>query len=368
MSIFKHHEQCAQKLLRLSEFLSNVSGAAKADVDEETDRYSLWAGNVGANQFGTSHTFSLDYRLREASFYRDQVVNLLAALERHLDKAIAVQQGSFPDLDGDSESGTETSSLDLGEEEATDAVDNSNWDISDTDSDLPLNGQTSAHDATKLDSVQESSSDSVSLHGIRHIIDCLYQLPLRRPAPISRIREESEHELRCFEHFDIAHVREKFPQLAEPVAKRLGKLITRRRQLLLYRKKHQEKLQTALATANELAAAAVPVKKETKSAEKDISEPTIRPTSQKTKITIHTKATTARVEHIAEDLGRIPESRPSTSVAASESTRKVRLYIPPRPAPKTEANDSSLVIERPEFFECNYCRLLPIITSDLAWK
>lgn len=42
-------------------------------VEDEFDKYKLWAGNVGASHSGKRYEISLDYRLREASFYKDQV-------------------------------------------------------------------------------------------------------------------------------------------------------------------------------------------------------------------------------------------------------------------------------------------------------
>ncbi|PVH93658.1 hypothetical protein DM02DRAFT_470415, partial [Periconia macrospinosa] len=130
----------------------------------------------------------------------------------------------------------------------------------------------------------------------------------------------SEHELSFYEPYDVLYVRDKFPSVDEAIATRLGKLITRRRQLLAYRKGHQDKIQKNInkthisqATTMKIATA---VQSATKSvAEQTASEPTIRAESQKTRITNLTKATTTM-----------------------------------------------------EFFECNYCRLLPNITSDLAWR
>lgn len=42
-------------------------------VQEEFDKYNIWAGNVGAAHAGKRYEISLDYRLREASFFKEQV-------------------------------------------------------------------------------------------------------------------------------------------------------------------------------------------------------------------------------------------------------------------------------------------------------
>ena len=46
-------------------------------VNDQLARFKIWAGNIGAHRKGRS---SLDYRLREASHIRDQVVRLLGDL------------------------------------------------------------------------------------------------------------------------------------------------------------------------------------------------------------------------------------------------------------------------------------------------
>jgi hypothetical protein len=42
-------------------------------AQEEFEKYKLWAGNVGASHSGKRYEISLDYRLREASFYKEKV-------------------------------------------------------------------------------------------------------------------------------------------------------------------------------------------------------------------------------------------------------------------------------------------------------
>jgi hypothetical protein len=44
-----------------------------SQVEDEFDKYKLWAGNVGAAHSGKRYEISLDYRLREASYYKIQV-------------------------------------------------------------------------------------------------------------------------------------------------------------------------------------------------------------------------------------------------------------------------------------------------------
>lgn len=72
MSIAQRHTDCYSALQELCKS-ANGSGLYHHDLLEEFDKYCLWAGNVGAGHSGKTYKLSLDYRLREASFYKDQV-------------------------------------------------------------------------------------------------------------------------------------------------------------------------------------------------------------------------------------------------------------------------------------------------------
>lgn len=43
-------------------------------IQNAFDKYKLWAGNLGAMHSGRQWKKSLDYRLREATFYKTQVL------------------------------------------------------------------------------------------------------------------------------------------------------------------------------------------------------------------------------------------------------------------------------------------------------
>jgi hypothetical protein len=52
-------------------------------LEQQNDRFRLWAGNIGARQIGKS---SLDYRLREASDVADMTSQLLYGLQTQLEQ------------------------------------------------------------------------------------------------------------------------------------------------------------------------------------------------------------------------------------------------------------------------------------------
>lgn len=81
------------------------------------------------------------------------------------------------------------------------------------------------------------------IDSIKHVIVSLYKLPVRRAAPVDRVRGSASRDVSLYQHFDVLYVRDKFPQADGRLVERLGKIISRRRQLLNYRITHTERLQ-----------------------------------------------------------------------------------------------------------------------------
>lgn len=81
----------ASHCMRLFEdVLSN--SAIDPEIGQQSDRFRLWAGNIGARQVGKS---SLDYRLREASDIADMVSQLLSGLQTQLDQLRVTERNSL---------------------------------------------------------------------------------------------------------------------------------------------------------------------------------------------------------------------------------------------------------------------------------
>lgn len=79
--ISTYHDRCVQSFTSL--IISAVNPVRDFGdqvspnwLSNEFDRYKVWAGNVGARHRGPRYYVSLDYRLSEASFYRQQVCRL----------------------------------------------------------------------------------------------------------------------------------------------------------------------------------------------------------------------------------------------------------------------------------------------------
>ncbi|KAG7285371.1 hypothetical protein NEMBOFW57_009998 [Staphylotrichum longicolle] len=150
---------------------------------------------------------SLEYRLRDASHVKSQVVNLLKDLIGLIEDASAIATGQKTPWDRQYPEAEESA---------------------DTDSD-------DGSPDTELGQIALDMAD---------VVNCLLRLTvaIRNPAPHDRYVKTQFVEASHFEPFDIKHVHSKFDQIQPWLAERLGTAITRRRQYLKYRQSHHEKL------------------------------------------------------------------------------------------------------------------------------
>ncbi|KAK3291886.1 uncharacterized protein B0H64DRAFT_408339 [Chaetomium fimeti] len=171
-------------------------------IQDEQTKFKVWAGNIGAHKTGTG---SLDYRLRDASPIKDQVIELLGELCDLLSQAIAIASGEKTPWDQ------------LDDEE----------DVEDDDTDSPT---------TEL--------GQIATEGVADVVDCLLRLSMtiRNPAPHDRFITYHLADTSYFEPFDIQHVQAKFSSVEPWLAERLGKATSRRRQYFRYRESHHVKL------------------------------------------------------------------------------------------------------------------------------
>lgn len=89
MSISSSFIQCLKSFNEFIEqikaaFYPHVEGLTVTGWEDELGRLRIWAANIGAHQTNQS---LLDFRLRDASHIREQVIELLAALMRRLEDA-----------------------------------------------------------------------------------------------------------------------------------------------------------------------------------------------------------------------------------------------------------------------------------------
>ncbi|KAL1635638.1 hypothetical protein SLS56_001691 [Neofusicoccum ribis] len=174
-----------------------------SDVDDETGRFRVWAGNIGAHQMGLR---LLDYRLRDASHIKSRVQSLLQDLYHIL-----------RDVSGEK----------------------TPWD-------KVLLGSDSA--SSDSESNSEDSDDDTELRqlavSIRKRVTLLLRvsMSIRNPAAHDQLRRPVNIDTSYYEQFDIGHVQSKFPNAPKALVVSLGKAISRRRQYFKYRESHAKKL------------------------------------------------------------------------------------------------------------------------------
>ncbi|KAE9375902.1 hypothetical protein N431DRAFT_481107 [Stipitochalara longipes BDJ] len=388
--ISTQHSKCYTSFQGLTDWLERQSfdfgegercGPARREVQEQLIKYRVWAGNVGAFHTGPRYRMSLDYRLREAPFYKDQILNLLDSLENTLRKAKSSTQNNrklvetIPETDN-----TPTLSLEPRDEDV-----DSPWDISDSDEDsqLPEDRKTISSDrniesikpTSKIQGIAQSTRKyplelPLLVQSIRHTVSCLYRIPIRRPAPIQRLKENATA-WSLYQHFDILHVQDKFPQISADVARRLGKSISRRRQLLRYRESHSEALgASSLEETNTIVEPLLEAYTANLENKPDNSAPGPRGRNVDAKSlassrneTVHTIATTLRIEGTSGDVLSVPYAHSipeSKSSKASTFTGKLKVEVPRRPR---DVDGKEM-----EEFECPFCFTIQCVRNQHQWK
>jgi hypothetical protein len=378
------------------------------DVTDEFDKYKIWAGNVGAAHSGKRYEISLDYRLREASFFKDQVLKLLKTLDDKLASAAGLvcnERKPFEEQVEESDSEVSTSShsgVEITEEEESN---DSPWEISSDSSGGSDISQSSRNQLiARQDKVSNTppktdpaTSKIISSKAMQHLgnaptaemprlvesikftIACLYRIPIRKPAPLDRLKHKTSLDSSCYQHFDVLYIKDKFPELHSDAVARLGKMITRRRQILYYREAHKQNLDVVRVQPNVTpepkpvpTTFAIEDGNATGNDTSSNATPSRLALSQvaSSHFTLRSKATLVRpgefsfaVTQEPVDLSAlyapsVAESK--SSMASSYAGKDLRIDVPPRPK-----NDYGQELE---WFECPYCFLTKNITNERKWK
>lgn len=217
------------------------------------------------------------------------------------------------------------------------------------------------------------------LESMKFTISCLYRMPIRKPAPLDRLKGKTSLDMSCYQHFDVLYIRDKFPEIDINLATRLGKMITRRRQILAYREAHKQRLDTERSKQRIppklYKTRAADLRKGTEgNKEETHSQPaTSRGAHSQTASSYFqpgSKATTVRpgdipLEVSLEEMDPTSLYAPScaeskSSMASSYTGTDLRVRVPPRPK---DGNGVEL-----EWFECPYCLLTKHIPTERKWK
>ncbi|KAF5536954.1 zinc finger transcription factor ace1 [Fusarium napiforme] len=269
-------------------------------LQSELSRFKVWSGNIGAHKKGRS---SLDHRLRDASNIRDQVAELLEDLRESLKDAKDILTGQLIPWDQD---------LPL-------------VDFSDEDSD---------DESFQVD-VPEPSELSQILTAIVEDINCLFRLSvsIHNPSPHDRFKKACLTDTSGYEPFDIQNVCNKLSKAPKPIAERLGKAISRRRQYFKYRELHHDKLSSGLELDS-----------------KDQMQSTVASSLPK-KLGVNEPIS---LEDDGDDVSDTGRSQTSWATSAANPERR---NIPVLPAGAEKGP-----------FECPFCFMMVSITSRKHWK
>ncbi|KAK3319067.1 hypothetical protein B0H66DRAFT_255789 [Apodospora peruviana] len=301
--------QVLERLLAPESSKSDESNEAIfAALREEEARFKVWAGNIGAHKTGRS---SLEYRLRDASHIRKQVIELLADLIGLIEDASAIVAGE-----------------------------KTPWDeLEDVDEDGVFDDTASARGSNKDNAFPETELGQIATD-VTDVINCLLRLSvaIRNPAPHDRFAASiPTADTYHYEPYDIQHVKAKFGQVEDMLAKRLGKAISRRRQYFKYRQSHHQKLCDGLQVEHDLPKDTVSTV--ASSIPEGTKEPSFNPTLA------------------AMDEDAISDSGASHTSFASSIAESETLKVPPLPR---EAEKGP--------FECPFCFMIITASSTISWR
>ncbi|TEA17658.1 hypothetical protein C8034_v011829 [Colletotrichum sidae] len=264
-----------------------------SNIHDELGCFKVWAGSSGAHRTGRA---SLEHRLRDASHIRNRVIELIGDLQQSLDEATAIVTGHATPWDEAND-----------DEEPVDEL------------------------------VAETEVSQITLD-IAEVVDCLLRLSvsIRNPAPHDRFIASAPVETSAYEQYDIQHVYNKFDEIPEYLAERLGKAISRRRQYFKYREAHHLKIASGLCSHG------------------DSSKTEIVPSTQASSIPKDKKqehSWNASGDDIFSDAG-LSQTSYATSVANQNELKVPRIPDEALKGP----------------FQCPFCFMIIHVRNNGAWK
>lgn len=207
-----------------------------------------------------------------------------------------------------------------------------------------------------------SPAQPALLDSINFIVECLWRLPIRRPAPADRIKDKTAADTTGYLPFDLMYVRDKFPGLNEKVAARLAKMISRRRQLIRYRKDHTDALQNVETTVTDKSEHNNPSSPRKVHMASEAA-PSLKAPSQRTE---QTKATTLKINAPIAPIWRTAGlyvqsvSESGSSAASEQAADAITVRFPNRPR-----SEEGQVLKK---YICPYCSIPQVAESERRWE
>jgi len=227
--------------------------SVKRTLEDTLDKYNMWAGNLGANNCGQQYRKQLISATLASRLAIYKTIPPSVCSPTIFQRILTLMKGDRPFGEGILSSysdAVETKVWVEEEEEEEEEEEDSPWEVSSDSEAGHSPAQKSPIPAFQEINIVASNQASAPIPGLlplvesaSYIVKCLWRLPIRRPIPLDRMRERAAADSWYYQSFDVLHVRNKFPQVEEVVATRLGRMISRRRQLIQYRKSHTDRLQ-----------------------------------------------------------------------------------------------------------------------------
>ena len=203
-----------------------VKGLVLGAWEDELGRLRIWAANIGAHQTGQS---SLDFRLRDASHIREQIVKLLQSLLRKIQDA----RDALIKNEGETLVASPVQLDDVVGGDEDDDVEN------DSEDDGPGRSDDNEELMDDLVDQDEPETEIQELQGsLATTINCLFEMSIlaRKPASHDIYIGSKQADVAAFEPSDYKYVKGKYPGADDALVTRLGNAITRRRKYLTLRK------------------------------------------------------------------------------------------------------------------------------------
>ena len=225
---------CAQSFVRIQS-IHSLDPQSEHEFEDQLGRFKIWAGNLGVF---AADTASADFRLKENQDVKDVLINMLTRLREQVEQLGQPSVlSTLPEEQVHHENKPEPP-----ESHGSSTASSSSWKLS-SDSDSATNTRSVPSDPQRRYG---------GLTEIIDIINRLYRLSavIRKPVSLSEHARVAEYiektknslDLEDFESYVKWQIRLWYPDTTVELIDRLSDTVVLRRKKLLYRERHQQKL------------------------------------------------------------------------------------------------------------------------------
>lgn len=233
-TIAKTARLCAQSFVRIQSTHS-LDPWSEHELEDQLGRFKIWSGSIGVF---AADTASADFRLKDDQDVKDVLISMITCLREQVEKL--GQPSLLPSLP--EEQTQENNEPASSGSPVSSTASSSSWKLS-SDSDSAANTKSVHPD------VQHQSS---GLTQITDIVNRLYRLSavIRKPVSLSEHARVTQYidktkdnlDLEDFESYVKWQIRLWYPETTVKLIDRLSDAVVLRRKKLLYRERHQQKL------------------------------------------------------------------------------------------------------------------------------